>query len=220
MVLILPEDRTARNGKPRKKHARNCINGEMGNGSFTLCGVRYVQKNDYSVKMDQQEFTAKLSTAEFNRPKNLHKLNGKTNWMQQVWQLSGELTDRYNGWWQIPELTSLLRSLSPWGKHPILQLRVYRRRTKLFDRPRKTTRYRFTFMQYQWINWILEYSVMLRGEFVLMVLPKVDIWYMHLLTICMMVKKRLWELSTGNHGSCPGSVEAASQQNHKRWEML
>ena len=34
-------------------------------------------EKDYSVKMDQQEFTAKLTTAELNLPKNLHKLNGK-----------------------------------------------------------------------------------------------------------------------------------------------
>ena len=51
--------------------------GKWETDSFTLCGVRYVQKKDYSVKMDQQEFTSKLSTAEFNLPKNLHKLNGK-----------------------------------------------------------------------------------------------------------------------------------------------
>ena len=51
--------------------------GKWETDSFTLCGVRYVQKKDYSVKMDQQEFTSKLSTAEFNLPKNLHKLNGE-----------------------------------------------------------------------------------------------------------------------------------------------
>ena len=51
--------------------------GKWETVSYTLCGVRYVQKKDYSVKMDQQEFTSKLSTAEFNLPKNLHKLNGE-----------------------------------------------------------------------------------------------------------------------------------------------
>ena len=51
--------------------------GQWETDTVTLCGVRYVQKNDYSVKMDQQEFTAKLTTAEMNLPKNLHKLNGK-----------------------------------------------------------------------------------------------------------------------------------------------
>ena len=45
--------------------------------SFTLCGVRYRQKRDYSVEMDQQEFTRKLSTTEFNLPNNVYKINGK-----------------------------------------------------------------------------------------------------------------------------------------------
>ena len=51
--------------------------GKWESGTFTLCGVRYVQKHDGSIVMDQREFTAKLSQAEFNLPKNLHKLNGK-----------------------------------------------------------------------------------------------------------------------------------------------
>ena len=40
--------------------------------------MRYLQKNDYSVKMDQQDFTRKLFNAEFNLPKNLNRMNGKT----------------------------------------------------------------------------------------------------------------------------------------------
>ena len=51
--------------------------GTWESDSFTLCGVHYVQKQDYSVKVDQREFTTKLSTAERNLPKNLHRLNGK-----------------------------------------------------------------------------------------------------------------------------------------------
>ena len=53
--------------------------GKWETDSFTLCGVRYVQKKDYSVKMDQQEFTSKLSTAEFNLPKTYTNLT-ETNW--------------------------------------------------------------------------------------------------------------------------------------------
>ena len=53
--------------------------GKWESDSFTLCGVHYIQKQDYSVKMDQQEFTAKLTTAEINLPNSLHKLNGKIN---------------------------------------------------------------------------------------------------------------------------------------------
>ena len=34
-------------------------------------------KSDYSVIMDQQEYTRNLYKAELNVPKNLHKLNGK-----------------------------------------------------------------------------------------------------------------------------------------------
>ena len=52
--------------------------GKWEQHSFTLCRVRYLQKSDYSVQMDQQDFTRKLYQAEFNLPKNLHKLNGKT----------------------------------------------------------------------------------------------------------------------------------------------
>ena len=51
--------------------------GKWESDSFTLCGVHYVQKQDYSVKMDQREFTTKLTTAENNLPKNLPRLNGK-----------------------------------------------------------------------------------------------------------------------------------------------
>ena len=52
--------------------------GKWQTNSFSLCGVRYLHKNDYPVVMDQQEFTRNLYKAEFNLPKNLHKLNGKT----------------------------------------------------------------------------------------------------------------------------------------------
>ena len=51
--------------------------GKWESDSFTLCGVRYRQKRDYSVEMDQQEFTRKLSTTEFHLPKNLYNINGK-----------------------------------------------------------------------------------------------------------------------------------------------
>ena len=50
--------------------------GKWETNSFTLCGVRYLQKSDYSVMMDQQDFTRNLYKAEFNLPKNLHRLNG------------------------------------------------------------------------------------------------------------------------------------------------
>ena len=50
--------------------------GKWDSDSFTLCGVRYHQKRDFSVQMDQQEFTRKLTTTEFNLPKNLYKING------------------------------------------------------------------------------------------------------------------------------------------------
>ena len=43
--------------------------GKWESDSFTLCGVRYLQKKDYAIVMDQQEFTRQLSTAEFNVPK-------------------------------------------------------------------------------------------------------------------------------------------------------
>ena len=52
--------------------------GKWEADSFTLCGVRYLQKKDYSIVMAQQEFTRKLSTAEFTLPKNLYKINRKT----------------------------------------------------------------------------------------------------------------------------------------------
>ena len=47
--------------------------GKWESDSFTLCGVRYLQKKDYSIVMDQQEFTRQLSTAEFNLPKTCTK---------------------------------------------------------------------------------------------------------------------------------------------------
>ena len=56
--------------------------GRWESNSFTLCGVRYQQKLDYSVKMDQQDFTRKLYNAEFNLPKNLNRINGKQSWTQ------------------------------------------------------------------------------------------------------------------------------------------
>ena len=43
--------------------------GKWESKTFTLCGVRYLQKDDYSVVMDQQEFTRKLFNADFHLPK-------------------------------------------------------------------------------------------------------------------------------------------------------
>ena len=51
--------------------------GKWNTGSFTLCGVHYQQGHDYSIRMDQRDFTQKLTKADFNLPKNLHKMNGK-----------------------------------------------------------------------------------------------------------------------------------------------
>ena len=53
--------------------------GKWETDSFTLCGVRYLQKKDFSVKMDQQEFIRELSTAEFNLPKICTKYTAKAN---------------------------------------------------------------------------------------------------------------------------------------------
>ena len=53
--------------------------GKWETNSFTLCGVRYLQKSDYSVQMDQQDFTRKLHSADFHIPKNLNRMNGKTS---------------------------------------------------------------------------------------------------------------------------------------------
>merc|ERR1712155_261218 len=67
-----------KNGKKRKRKLENLYKwGKWESDSFALCGVRYRQKQDYSVTMNQQEFTTKLSTAEHSLPKNLHRLNGK-----------------------------------------------------------------------------------------------------------------------------------------------
>ena len=57
--------------------------GKWETDTFTLCGVRYVQKKDYSVKMDQQEFTAKLTTAEMNLPKTYIGSTERTNLMRK-----------------------------------------------------------------------------------------------------------------------------------------
>ena len=51
--------------------------GKWETDVFTLCGVEYTQKKDFSATMEQQELVSKLSTADFNLPRNLHKLNGK-----------------------------------------------------------------------------------------------------------------------------------------------
>merc|ERR1712155_198843 len=67
-----------KNGKKRKRKLENLYKwGKWESDSFALCGVRYRQKQDYSVTMNQQEFTTRLSTAEHSLPKNLRRLNGK-----------------------------------------------------------------------------------------------------------------------------------------------
>ena len=69
---------TGQKWKKEKEKIENLYNwGKRESDSFTLCGVHYRQKQDYSVTMNQQEFTTKLSTAEHSLPKNLHRLNGK-----------------------------------------------------------------------------------------------------------------------------------------------
>ena len=55
--------------------------GKWQTNSFTLCGVHYLQQSDYSVILGQREFTRNLYKAEFDVPKNLHKLMGRTIWM-------------------------------------------------------------------------------------------------------------------------------------------
>ena len=52
--------------------------GKWESKSFTLCGARYHQKSDYSIRPDQQDFTRKLHQADFKLPRSLHEMNGKT----------------------------------------------------------------------------------------------------------------------------------------------
>ena len=62
----------------RKRQTEEFVQmGKWESDSVTLCGVIYLQKKDYSIVMDQQEFTRKLATAEFNLPKNLYKISRK-----------------------------------------------------------------------------------------------------------------------------------------------
>ena len=72
-----------RTNDPRWRKAKEKLKGlykwgKWERDSFTLCGVRYLQKSDYSVQMDQQDFVRKLHQADFQVPKNLHKMNGKS----------------------------------------------------------------------------------------------------------------------------------------------
>ena len=51
--------------------------GKVGVQLLHVVWSAVLAKKDYSVQMDQQDFARKLYQAEFNLPKNLHKLNGK-----------------------------------------------------------------------------------------------------------------------------------------------
>ena len=62
----------------QRENSGNLHMGTWQTKSFSLCGVCYLQKNDYSVVLYQREFTRNPHKAEFYIPKNLHKLSGKT----------------------------------------------------------------------------------------------------------------------------------------------
>ena len=50
--------------------------GKMGKRVFHLCGVRYRQHNDFSITMDQEEYTKSLNEASFTPPSNFNKEPG------------------------------------------------------------------------------------------------------------------------------------------------
>ena len=41
--------------------------------TFHLCGVRYKQHNDYSISLDQEDYTKSLVEADFNPPPDYKK---------------------------------------------------------------------------------------------------------------------------------------------------
>ena len=47
--------------------------GKWERRTFHLCGVRYRQHNDYSITIDQEDYTKSLIDAGFNLPPDLKK---------------------------------------------------------------------------------------------------------------------------------------------------
>ena len=60
-----------------KKKLINLLSwGRWEKRMFHLCGVRYRQHNDFSVTMDQEEYTKSLTEASFMPPSNFNKAHG------------------------------------------------------------------------------------------------------------------------------------------------
>ena len=76
-TLLLPVAHTTKWQAANEKLKKLYKWGKWETDTFTLCGVRYHQKRDLSVQMDQQELTRKMTTTDFNLPKNLYRTNGK-----------------------------------------------------------------------------------------------------------------------------------------------
>ena len=67
IIAGTPNDPKWKAAKPKLKMTLQT--GKWETNPFTLYGVRYQQKNGYSVVLDQQEFTPQMSTAELHVPK-------------------------------------------------------------------------------------------------------------------------------------------------------
>ena len=148
--------------------------GNWESGTFTLCGVRDAQKQDCSVKMYQQEFTTKLSTAEHNLPKNLHRLNGKDKLdATGLTTLRGSMV-HCSGWRPTLVLTYVLKYPYLRARLLIQQLAVCKRQIKSSDRPNAMKPYPSTYMRSPWTNLILVCLAMRHGESDLTAPPRVD----------------------------------------------
>ena len=76
-MLLLPGNHTTNMANEQDKVKKLYKWGKWETDTCTMCGVKYTQKKDFSVTMDHQDFVSKLSTTDFNLPRNLHILNGK-----------------------------------------------------------------------------------------------------------------------------------------------
>ena len=70
--LIAGKDTDKRWQEAKKKLVNLYSWGKWEKRIFHLCGVRYRQYSDFSVSMDQEEYTKSLHEANFNLPPDLN----------------------------------------------------------------------------------------------------------------------------------------------------
>ena len=95
--LIAGRDNDPRWQQAKKKLISLYSWGKWEKRTFHLCGVRYRQYKDFSISMDQEEYTMTLNEANFQLPPDLRKQRFIEDWMGKDLNVSEQSMVHFNG---------------------------------------------------------------------------------------------------------------------------